>query len=45
MIEIMREAREGSRMVMKDMEGNAQKEIVDDIDPSGMEVLVRAEVS
>ncbi len=39
-------------MVMKDnlsskklMDGKAQKEIVDEIDPGGMEVLVRVEVS
>ncbi len=51
MIVMMREAREGSRMVMKDnflseilMDGKAQKEIVDEIDPGGMEALVRAEV-
>ena len=52
MIEMMMEAREGSRVVMKDnfssetlMERNAQKEIVDEIDLRGMEALVRAEVS
>ena len=52
MIVTMWEAREGSRMVMKDnfssetlMDGKAQKEIVDEIDPGGMEALVRVEVS
>jgi hypothetical protein len=49
---MMQEAREGSRMVMKDnfssktlMDGKAQNVIVDVIDPSGMEALVRVEVS
>ena len=52
MIETMREAKEGSRMVMKDsfssetlMDGKVHKEIVDEIDPGGMETLVRMEVS
>jgi hypothetical protein len=44
MIVTMQEAKEGSRMVMKDnfssatlMDRKAQKEIVDEIDPGGME--------
>ena len=52
MIVMIQEAREGSRMVMKDifssetlMEGNARKEIVDETDPSGIEALVSVEVS